>query len=913
MAIKNDLIGTNKSSFIFISITAIIIITANILNVFSSAEYKISGSIYNVLDISENNEIIIVDYPPKEINRTYIAGLIQKLSDNRARSLLLDVDLSKPSINYLDDSLLMETLAANSNLKVVLPIYKDGENIIRPLPKFSKYSKTGYIDLGNNIGDIHSEISLSLNTQTMKYHHVAKVLLNNNSDIDSTYIKPGIASNLIPVINFQDLNNHDTNKFTNKHIFVGSNPDRSIINALLFKTLKQGDIKAAPWYIIILIFLVISIYLIKQFSNNENYLQILLLSVLITSLPLVLNFISIVFFKTLFPTFLLSLGLISVIVYLSYHHRKNFNISLKAVSLVNKHTVENNDDLNELLEGDISIGKNGVILKADSIAEKLLGFKDQKLIGTPLEIIAPSMKQEKWRNFYDDLINLKSPTEHLYELKAKHTNGKSICLQIQPKNNSYANSTIAQFSLRNTRGKSGIHVALEYQAKQDKISHTLNSDGVNEHLEKLISNTEGASTFSVAVLRIDNFNEIINTLGQDSAAKIIKSFANRLYKDTTASATIGRVENSDFIVVFNSESNASSTIKKQLTKLINSSKNAIHASGISVELSLHAGLANYPAHGSNPKELIKAARLALANAIHGNKSFEIFSKNERNKSNKVNNSLLEIHTALKEQQFKLFYQPIIKASDHTVCSAEALIRWKHPTKGLVKPSEFISQIEHSKLVRPVTKWIINTALKDARELAKRGLDISISVNISEINLLDAHFPSLVADCIKTNKMSAKNIEFEISEKKLHLISEQAIKLLSRLKSCGINFSLDNYGAENTSLLNLRELPFSRIKIHRSLVSKVIKSPQDEVVIDTIARLAHGFDISVVAEGVESELHYKKLRQLGIDYCQGHLFSSPVSKNGLIRLFENWDNTIEASQEIPAQAMATWNGQYNSNL
>ena len=161
-------------------------------------------------------------------------------------------------------------------------------------------------------------------------------------------------------------------------------------------------------------------------------------------------------------------------------------------------------------------------------------------------------------------------------------------------------------------------------------------------------------------------------------------------------------------------------------------------------------------------------------------------------------------------------------------------------------------------------------------------------------------------------MSAKNIEFEISEKKLHLISEQALKLLTRLKSCGINFSLDNYGAENTSLLNLRELPFSKIKVHKSLVSKVIKSPQDEVVIDAIARLAHGFGMSVVAEGVESELHYKKLRQLDIDYCQGHLFSTPVTKNGLIKLFKNWDNTMDDSQEIPAQAMATWNGQYISN-
>jgi EAL domain-containing protein (putative c-di-GMP-specific phosphodiesterase class I) len=161
-------------------------------------------------------------------------------------------------------------------------------------------------------------------------------------------------------------------------------------------------------------------------------------------------------------------------------------------------------------------------------------------------------------------------------------------------------------------------------------------------------------------------------------------------------------------------------------------------------------------------------------------------------------------------------------------------------------------------------------------------------------------------------MRASNIEFEISEKKLHLIPEQALKLITKLKENNIKFTLDNYGAENMSLLNLRQLPFSKIKINRTLISKVIKSTQDEIVIDAIIRLAHGFGISVVAEGIESELHYNKLKQLGCDYCQGHLFSKPVTINNLIKLFKTWDNTMDDSQKMPAQMRATWNGQYNSN-
>ena len=873
---------------------------------FNTVEYKFSSSFNKTA--THNKEQIIIEYSSNDINRASIAGLVQSFVDANARSIFLDIDLSQPGSPPLDDDILSKTLQANQSANIILSAYRTDANIIRPLSSFSKYAKVGYVDSSLDENIINKAIHLNVSAATKTYQHAALLQLGRTrSNKETTFIDPAVIDLPITIIKLSELTNRDFSEFKNKHITIGPNSNRTKNHALLLASLQRGELSSVSGHIVIAAFLFLSLFLINLFAKNENRLQIIALSSIVALLPLVLNFISITFFRTLFPSLLLLVGLTLIIASLAYFNRSKFSISLRSFKIQKN---KGSTNLHELLEGEISVGKNGVILKADSIAAKLFGFKDQNLVGTPLRKIAPSIKQEKWRAFYSNLAELNHPDDHLYELDAKHTNGDTIKLQLQLKKNTHVNSISAQFILRNTMGKSGEVVALEYQAKQDKISRTLNSEGIHEYLEKVTSETNRNTAVTILILRIVNLIEITSTLGQESSEKIIKSFAANIYKNTDDSATIGRIHNSEFLVVFKHSKNTS--IVNQINKVIKIAKNTIHTSGISIELDLHAGMANCPEHGRTADILVHAARSALTIAIDKDKKLETYKKEEKRKTQQKPSSLLEINTALKENQFKLFYQPIIGMNDNGVTSAEALLRWKHPERGLIRPSEFIEQIEHSKLVRPMTKWVINTALRDARQLARYGIDLSISVNISERNLMDSHFPVLVAECINKNKMRANNIEFEISEKKLHQIPEQALKLLTKLKKNGINFSLDNYGSENMSLLNLRQLPFNKIKIHRPLVSKVIKSQQDEVVIDAIIRLAHGFGISVVAEGIESELHYNKLKQLGCDYCQGHLFSKPVTINRLIKLFKNWDNTMDDSQEIPAQAMATWNGQYNSN-
>lgn len=885
-----------------------LVVVLSKLSLFTHAEHKLLGLIHSPSQNS-NSDLVVIEYTEDSINRAQLAGLLQSFSEHNTKSVLLDINLSEIGENTLDDDILSNTLKANNTTKIILPIYKIEDKRIRPLASFRKYTKTGFIDLDLDKNSSNKPIKLSFNTSANSDIHAIKVQLGNNSNTTiSTLIEPGISLDNIIKYSFKESQIQNAETFKNKHILIGPNTKRTNNHALLFLTLQEGEVNQLESHIIFSLFLVLSLALLILFASNMSRTKIIFASAAIAMIPIVINLIAFTLFRTLLPSFLLLIGLSIVILLLIYLNRDIFDFSIKTINLNSSYS-RNNGYLQELLEGELSIGKNGVVLKADPIAIKLLGMDDQSIVGTPIRKLSPSIKQDRWRTFYSELVSNEKPGENLYEIKVKHANGEKFALQLTPKDTSYVSNTVTHFILRNTIGKSGADVDLEYQAKLDRVSRALNSKAIREHLNSSIENLEKTHRLKIILLRIDNIEEIIKSLGQESSDKLIKAFTKSLYRITSGTTVIGRMENSDFLLIVKHE--AEQKTNQLIEKIEKLSKNTIHTSGISIETDFRLGIADYPKDGIDSTTLIQSAKLTLLNINDDNKRVITNNKLEITKGKKPVKLLSELQIAIREKQFKLLYQPILNLADNTVDTIEALVRWEHPTKGIIQPNEFIDQIEHSKLVRPFTKLVINQALADTRELQRHDFKCTVSVNISERNLLDAHFPIFAAECINNNKMRSENIEFEISEKNLHLIPEQSVNLLQRLKKHGINFSLDNYGTENSSILNLRELPFNKIKIHKSLVSKIIKSAKDEIIIDAIIRLAHGFNISVVAEGVETELHFKKLKQLGCDYCQGYLFSKPINIGSLLELYSSWDIDSGSNNDVAEQDIATWNGKFSN--
>ena len=510
-AVKKLPIDKKWFSLIPILLIGVLIITVNLLSTFSVTEYRIASHLKKLTTAQDyTDKLVVIEYKPKVITRIEIAGLIQTLADANARSILLDLNLSKASLVEIDDYILSQTLKANKKIKVILPIYTNGDQALEPLPSFSKHTALGYVDLQSDVNHQSMPIQLRSNTAASEYPHAVLLQLGNQrSDNLSTLIEPRINTASIYRLPFSEtIKNSNNKRFAHKDILIGPNTKRTTIHALLYKTLMHGEVKAVPQYINFAIFLILSLFLVNLFAKNDDRMHIIFISSCIAILPLISSLASIVFLRALIPAFSLTTGIILVILYLSYFHK---------AKLLSNYT--NRIDLSEhdngLFEGELLIGKNGDISIANPIVTLLLGYKNRNLNGTPIHIIIPSLNQEKWADFYNKLHKTEAPDEHIYDFIAKKPNGKEMKIQLQPKCFTGANTSFIQFIFRDIcKYSNKNYVALEYLAKYDEVSKTLNKLGIMEYLSNEINISNNASFISVIILHIENFSVISNSLGK---------------------------------------------------------------------------------------------------------------------------------------------------------------------------------------------------------------------------------------------------------------------------------------------------------------------------------------------------------------------------------------------------------------
>ena len=484
--IKKALQKNKWWSLLPIGLIAILIVVVNNFSVITATEHRFSGYLKNLVSQNYDDQLVIIGYSPEEINRAEIAGLIQTLSDANARSILLDLDLANPSASELDDNMLSLTLKANNRGKTILAVYSDEGRILKPLRSFSKHAKKGYIDLNFDYSQHHIPIELNLRTAATKYTHaVLQQLGKSGSEYSTTLIEPGLNINYVTKYSFsQIIENNFNQKLTGKHILIGPNLQRTNTHALLFKTLVNGEVSFAPSYIVFAFFLALASLLAYVFIKYKKRSTVIFIASFVLVLPIALNVLSVLALRSLLPTISLSVGLASMSLFFAYLYYEKLSYAFLSENIKAENNIS--DESQALLEGELSIGKNGVILKADPIVTNILGYKTEKLVGKPFRDIISEFKHEKWRGFYGMLKKLSNPDDHIYDLKAKHANGKTIKVQLQPKNFNSSNNVSAHFLLRNTRGKTGKLVTLEDQAKHDEISSTLNKAGIIEYLSKYL-------------------------------------------------------------------------------------------------------------------------------------------------------------------------------------------------------------------------------------------------------------------------------------------------------------------------------------------------------------------------------------------------------------------------------------------
>ena len=413
-------------------------------------------------------------------------------------------------------------------------------------------------------------------------------------------------------------------------------------------------------------------------------------------------------------------------------------------------------------------------------------------------------------------------------------------------------------------------------ARTDSLSGLANRNYLNEFLEILIPTAKRKnSEFAFLFLDLDNFKTINDSLGHHIGDELLLNVSDVLKKVLRPNDFIARVGGDEFVLIiqdFKSNLELTNIIKRIQEQL--SKPWLIQTNPISTTCSV--GIAIFPKDGQDIISLMKNADIAMYEAKkHGRNTYHFFTEELNDAVLRIINLDKEMQNALKNNNYKLFYQPKVCIETSKIIGAEALIRWIHPKKGFIAPSEFIPLAEENDFILKLGDWIINEALNQHLDWKNKGIDIAISINISAKQFLEKDFAENLIKKIEEKSIIPNKIILEITEYILIDNSNKVYSSLKKLHDFGIKISLDDFGTGYSSLSYLRKYPIDYLKIDKSFVDETY-SKNGKIFIETIVKMGQMLNMKIVAEGVENSNQVEYLKSISCDLYQGYYFSKPLS-------------------------------------
>lgn len=385
-----------------------------------------------------------------------------------------------------------------------------------------------------------------------------------------------------------------------------------------------------------------------------------------------------------------------------------------------------------------------------------------------------------------------------------------------------------------------------------------------------------ASAQSILIINLDKFRIINETLGHPAGDHLLQQFAEKITESVGQTGTVYRSGGDEFLVVINT--NDFEQVDEIARKTLNSISRQINLNRRTLFLSASIGAAIGKAELTF-ETLLRNADTALFVAKRMGNTV-VFYAPEMSKARTREQILTEdLQHALENGELELWYQPVYDVSRNQFNQAEALIRWNHPEYGRVCPDEFIPIAEKTKLIIPITDWVINEACKETARLHVLGIrDLTISVNLSLASFENKGFELIeqITDAIRDAKIHPAALKIEITERVMLNRLDEVMSIFQQLKKLGVKLALDDFGVGYSSFGHLRDIPFDIVKIDRSLIENISKDSRDQMIFELMSTILHGLGMEVVAEGVETQEQLDQLVRLKCDFIQGYFFSKPLS-------------------------------------
>ena len=392
---------------------------------------------------------------------------------------------------------------------------------------------------------------------------------------------------------------------------------------------------------------------------------------------------------------------------------------------------------------------------------------------------------------------------------------------------------------------------------------------------------------AILFIDLDNFKQVNDTYGHDCGDMVLKEMSVRLAKQIRKGDTLSRFAGDEFIVLLDTvtTSDNAATLAK---KLLHCLKQPLHVDGIEVQIGISIGIAVFPDDGSDGLTLLKHADIAMYQAKKAEKNtYRFYSKELNDKVRNKQSIANQMRNAIAQNEFEIYFQPIIDVKTKNIIGAEALLRWDNQSLGKISPNVFIPIAEEIGMMEGIGEWALTHACEQTQSWHRKGYPITVSVNISIKQLVRGNFLNVVQRCLNETKLSAKYLEFEFSE--ISIISDLDLVLveLEKLKKLGVSIALDHFGTGYSSIAYLRKSTISRIKIDRDFVKDIPNNQKDVTATIAIISLAKQLDIAITVEGVETREQQAFFNETAVDSAQGYLIGRPMNKEdfeGLLATF-----------------------------
>ncbi|MGN6184757.1 MAG: putative bifunctional diguanylate cyclase/phosphodiesterase, partial [Thermoanaerobaculia bacterium] len=424
--------------------------------------------------------------------------------------------------------------------------------------------------------------------------------------------------------------------------------------------------------------------------------------------------------------------------------------------------------------------------------------------------------------------------------------------------------------------------SLRHQAMHDGLTGLPNRTMLFDALEDaIVKAREDKTMLALMLMDLDRFKEVNDTFGHHCGDMLLKQVGFRVQNQMRQGDIVARLGGDEFAIVLPRTSDATSTALTA-RRILNTLEQPFVVEAQVLEVGASIGIALFPEHGTDARTLLRRADVAMYAAKRKESGYSFHRDDHESRTPDQLALVVELRGAIERNELELHYQPKLHVRSGIMTRAEVLIRWNHPQRGHLPPSQFVPIAERTGLIRAMTDWVLDRVLAQCRAWQDEGLPIHVAVNISAKSLLDQSLPTKVQTALDRWRVDPRFLKIEITESSIMADPAHALAILSMLQSMGVRLSVDDFGTGYSSLTHLRELPIDEIKIDKSFVSGMLNSEADAAIVRTVIDLGHNLGKQVCAEGVEDEATWEMLVDLGCDLAQGFWIARPMPAKDLMQ-------------------------------